>query len=205
MQPIEGDSYKVPVANRTSLTTTGEITEVPNNRYTIHDTRQIAKSMVLFPKTPHEDRAKSNYDDNPPNSAEATIIGGLSVGFDRGTLRTDSGNNIDAYGIFDAVIAGVLQIRAQGDDKIHFEGAVGEFMNLDSVRELGTDKLIVPQTRQVMRFDSEVVKIRKGLGWRINIVLPQDAVLPSDADWAASSLTRPSLKVQALLFGNSGR
>ena len=184
------------------ISTVGYGVEVPTNRYELYDTQDLASEMTFFGPNPTGDRTQSNYDTSPPNAAEDTIISGLGITFDRAILETDAANSVSATAILNAVAGGIVQVIRQDTQAVLLEAPIGRFLDLDP-EPFGTG-VAVSQSGRLVRL-SEVVHVPKGLAYRVKVRLASGAALPTDANWAASDLTKPALKVTAEHRGNSGR
>lgn len=193
----------IPLETQAVRTTTGRYTDVPINRYDLHSTTDISAEMRFFDGDATGSRVDNNYGQNPPNNNEPTIITGLAIIIATPILKRDAANNIEPIDQVNALGEGVLQIRESGQDSILLEVPAGEFLDLSGLDASG-DNVIVPQRAQIVKLQ-EVVKVTAGLRYDVIYKLAGGASVPTDAEWAASTVQRTRVRVRAEHRGQNGR
>ena len=183
-------------------TTSGEIAEVPHNRYSLFDTRPLDKVTVdLFQPSPSGERTLNNYDQMPPNAAEDTFIVGLGVSLTKAILKGAA--DVDAVEFINRIQGGIIQIIRADTQAVLVEEPAQRYIDLSGLQLQG-DNVVLPTVAKPVPLDEAVV-IPRGIGYRIRFVMGAGAALPSAAQWNASNGSTPSIRVTANHRGNNGR
>ena len=183
-------------------TTSGEMAEIPLNGYNLYDTRTIDKiTNDFFLPSPDGTRIKNNYDQMPPNPSEQTFIVGLGASFTKAFLKGSA--DVNAIDYVNRAQGGILQILRNDTQAVLVEEPLQRFLDLSGLQVNG-DTIVLPTAAKPVALDEAVV-IPTGIGYRMRVVLGDGAPLPTKAQWEASNVSVPEIRLTARHRGNNGR
>lgn len=184
--------------------TDGDWIEVPANRKDLHDTQAFAQNMTFFPPNPNGDLIRNNYDQMPPNGAEATVITGLAVCANVFAITSFAGggnaaNAISPNAIASLIARGVLIVESGGDRRHLVEQRLANFFDL-SLAKIQIDGantvLTLPTTLRMVPL-KEAIYVPQGQNYKVRIQLPSGVGIPTAAAYVGSEQTPLEFIVQA--------
>lgn len=191
--------------------TNGTLIEIPFNSFELFDTQALAERMSFFPRQVGGDLTRSNYDANPPNSAEPTIITHLGLETTVFSIESYEGggtaaNAVKPTAILNALRAGTLAVVKNGTRERLVETPISRFFDFsraDIKRDGANIIATLPSSSQLTALD-EAVYVEPGVGYTIDLTFRSGAAFPVAAGYAASQQAPIEIVCRAKHRGSRG-